>query len=99
MKDSEDQHAFLSRQQGRTRNRQEKFRGNMFREDWIPGRLLGRGGNDDGPKCIILPGEAPYIKEIVIPLGHSKSPCCLCVLSLHPIPLIRPHWLLGERSF
>ena len=99
MKDSEDLHAFLSRQQGRTRNRQEKFRGNMLREGWIPGRLLGRGGKDDRPKYIIVTGEAPCITVIVIPLGHSKSPCCLCVLSLHPIPLIRPHRLLGERSF
>ena len=73
MKDSEDLRAFLSRQQARTRNRQEKFRGNMLREDWIPGRLLGGGGNDDGPRCIILTGEAPYIKNIVLLLGHSKS--------------------------
>ncbi|XP_070219506.1 4-hydroxy-2-oxoglutarate aldolase, mitochondrial isoform X1 [Bos mutus] len=52
-------------------NRQEKFRGNTLREDWIPGRLLGGGGNDDGPRCVILTGEAPYIQEIVLPLGHS----------------------------
>lgn len=58
----------------------------MSSEGLIPGRLLGGGGSDDGPRGVTLTGDTTYIKETVIPFGHSKSPCCLCVLSPDLLP-------------
>lgn len=77
---------FLGRPQGRTRNRRWKFRGEMS-GGGIPGRLLRGGGKDDGSRGIT-------VRETVIPLGHSQSPCSLCMPSPEdPLLSPRPLWL------
>lgn len=39
----------------------------------IPGRLLRGGGRDDGPRGLTVTRDNLYVRETVIPIGHSKS--------------------------